>query len=300
LAFAPLLIAATPATPDAPHPTQREVIVERVEAPGAPGRHGRVVVDFSLDEESGWTDEHDAILAEAMDSLREALAGLPGEIDADIEVDWHDDAHAPIDRERIRVMVERARARADEAREAGRMARAERERARAAAHMARLHGEHARVIGLRAGAHGMEAGLRGIDEALERGEVTRNGETRPMTAEERAELVEAREHLQARLAEFREEHAVFLSEDGEGHVETRVVVLRHGEEATDTPRWQERDRYDSEVRSRQVQVTDRDGRLEVTVDGERLEGDALTDWLNSSEGQRVMNQRRESALAGGE
>lgn len=297
LAFAPLLIAATPATPDAPHPPQREVIVERVEAPGTPARHGRVVLDFTIDEESGWTDEHDAILEEAMDELREALAELPGEIEAGMHFDWHDGEHGHFDRERVRVMVERARERAHEA---GAMARAEGERARAAAHMARLHGERARVIGLRAGAHGMEAGLRGIEEALESGEVTRNGETRAMTAEERAELLEARAHLQARLAEFREDHAVFLSEDGDGHVETRVVVMRHNEESADAPRWQERDRYDREARSRQVQVTERDGRLEVTIDGERLEGDALTDWLNSSEGQRLMNQRPEPPLAGGE
>lgn len=318
IAFAPLLIAASQAQPAPPTPPQREVIFERVEAPGAPARQGRVVIALDL-EEDGWTDEHDAILEEAMSELREALSALPGRIDAEMDIHWHERHDVHVDGERIRIMVERAQADAAEARayaerareegrlasregesarEAARLARAEGERAREIARVARREGERARVIGLRAGARGMEAGLRGIDEALERGEITRNGETRPMTAEERAELIETRERLEARIAEFREEHAVFLGEDGSG--ETRVVVMRHGGTNTDAPHWESETGETREVRRRQVQVTERDGRLEVTVNGEKLEGDALTDWLNSAEGQRIMSQRRDTELAGGE
>lgn len=290
VAASPLLIAATPAPPEAP----RVVVIERAEAPGAPdapgipGRHGRVVIDLDVSGDAAWTDEHDAILQEAMDSLREALASLPGQIDADIDLHWHDRHHGEFDRERVRVMVERARERAAEA-------RAEGERARAAGRLARLHGERARVIGLRAGARGMEAGLRGIDQALEDGEVTVNGETRPMTAEERAELMEARARLEARMAEFRDEHAVFLGDDAEG--ERRVVVLRRADGDEGSAEWHARTERSE---SRRVRVEDRDGRLRVWVDGEELEGDALTAWLNSEEGQRMIRQRPEPALAGGE
>ncbi|WP_439633325.1 hypothetical protein [Glycocaulis sp.] len=287
VAASPLLIAATPAPPEPPHPP-RMVMVERAgapPAPAAPGRHGRVMLEFTLDEETGWTDEHDAILDEAMESLRAALDALPGRVEADIGLHWRDREFGPADRERVRAMVERARDRAAEA-------RAEGEHARQAAHLARLHGERAHAIGLRAGARGMEAGLRAIDEALERGEVTRYGETRPMTAEERAELIEARARLEARIAEFRNEHAVFLGDDAEG--ERRVVVLRRDGAPPETMEWRDR----SERRN--VRIEDRDGRLRVWLDGEELEGDALTGWLNSEEGQRMIRQRPEPVLAGGE
>lgn len=288
LAFTPLLIAASPAQPEAPRPPQREVIVQRVEAPAAPARHGRVVVDFDVDEESGWTEEHDVILEQAMEALREALSELPGNVDADLRFDWHDRHGAMVDGEHIRVVVERAHARAAEA-------RAQAEHAREAGHLARLHGERARVIGLRAGARGMEAGLRGIDDALERGEVTRNGETRPMTPEERAELMETRARLEARIAEFRDEHAMFLGDDGDG--ETRVIVMRHAGGDSETMDWNERV---ERTERRRVRIEDNDGRLRVWLDGEELEGDALTSWLNSDEGQRMIRQRAEPPLAGGE
>lgn len=285
LALAPLLIAASPAPPEAPRAPVRSVVIERPDTPPAPGRPGRVVLDFTVGEQSGWTAEHDAILHEAMESLREALAALPGAIDADVRLDWHS---GEIDRERVRVIVERARERAE-------AARADGERAREAGRLARLHGERARVIGLQAGARGMEAGLRAIDEALEHGEVTRDGETRPMTAEERAELAEARARLEARITEFRENHAVFLGDDA--GTERRVVVMRRGDgEAGAMERRERADR----PQGRRVRVEDRDGRLRVWLDGEELEGDALTGWLNSEEGQRMIRQRPEAPLAGGE
>lgn len=285
VAASPLLIAATPAPPEPPHPP-RLVMVERAEAPAAPVRRGRVVLDVTVAGEDGWTAEHDAILDEAMETLRAALDGLPGHVETDMDFRWRDRQFGPADRERVRVMVERARERAVEA-------RAEGERAREAGRLARLHGERARVIGLRAGARGMEAGLRGIDEALENGEVTRNGETRPMTAEERAELIEARARLEARIAEFREEHAVFLGDDSEG--ETRVVVMRRRDGAApEAMEWRDRSQR------RNVRIEDRDGRLRVWLDGEELEGDALTGWLNSEEGQRTIRQRPEPPLLGGE
>lgn len=236
VAASPLLIAATPVPPEPPHPPRA------------------IVIDLDLAGGAVWTEAHDAVLSDAMDSLREALAALPGELD----------------REQVRIRVQLAR-------EAG-------QQARQAAHLARLHGERAHAIGLRAGARGMEAGLRAIDEALERGEVTRLGETRPMTAEERAELIETRARMEARVAQFREEHAVFLGDDAEG--ERRMVVLR-------------RDGSDSADR-RRVRVEDRNGRVRVWIDGEELEGDALTSWLNSGEGQRMTRQRAEPPLLGGE
>lgn len=274
LAFAPLLIAATPAPPETPQPP-RTVMIERVDAPAIPGRHGRVVLDFTVGGESGWTREHDAVLDEAMENLREALAALPGDIDADVRFDWRSGG---FDRERVRMMVDRARERAGEAREA--------------AMLARLHGERARVIGLQAGARGMEAGLRGIDEALERGEITRFGETRLMTADERVELLETRERLEARIAQFREEHAMFLGDDSDS--EARVVVFHRRDGDAAAPDWQERSE------SRRVRIEDIDGRLRVWLDGEELEGDALTGWLNSDEGQSLIRQRPEPPLLGGE
>lgn len=277
LAFAPLLIAATPAPPETPQPP-RTVMIERVDAPAIPGRHGRVVLDFTVGGESGWTREHDAVLDEAMENLREALAALPGDIDADVRFDWRSGG---FDGERVRMMVDRARERAGEAREA--------------AMLARLHGERARVIGLQAGARGMEAGLRGIDEALERGEITRNGETRAMTADERAELIETRERLAARIAEFREEHAVFLGDDS--GAQARVVVLQRGDGESALAGWLGRT---ESTASRRVRIEDIDGRLRVWLDGEELEGDALTAWLNSDEGQSLIRQRPEPPLLGGE
>lgn len=302
VAATPLLIAASPAPPEAPQPP-RVVMFERADAPAAPGRQGRVVLDFRLDAEDSWTDEHEAILNEAMESLREALAALPGAVETDMRFDWRSGAY---DRDRIRAMVERARERAGEARErareahadsewareAGVQARLAGERAREAGRLARLHGERARDIGLRAGARGMEAGLRAIDEALERGEITRYGETRPMTADEREELLDTRERLQARIGQFRDEHAILLGEDGEA--DARVVVLRRGEGEDSAYAWRERNQ------SRRVRVEDIDGRLRVWLDGEELEGDALTGWLNSEEGQRLIRQRPEPPLLGGE
>jgi hypothetical protein len=288
VAASPLLIAATPAPPAAPAAPGLDLetgaragaIFDRVH-----GQRGRLVFDFSIDDDHAWTDEHDAVLDEAMNSLREALAALPGEIDADMRFDWRS---GEIDRERVRMSVQRARQRAVEA-------RAEGERARQAAYLARLHGERARVIGLQAGARGMEAGLRAIDEALERGEVTRYGETRPMTAEERAELLETRARLEARMAEFREEHAMFLGDDSDG--QARVVVTRR--DGADGRTWGWRDRSEQSV-GRNVRIEDRDGRLRIWLDGEELEGDALTDWLNTDEGQNLIRQRPEPPLLGGE
>jgi len=289
LAFTPLLIAAAPVPPEPP-PAARTVMIERVDAPATPGRHGRVVVDYRMGGEGAWTPEHAAILAEAMDNLREALTALPGDIETDMRFGWRSGEY---DRERVRMMTERARERAGEARERARAARARGEqareageRAREAGRLARIEGEHARITGLRAGASGMQAGLDAIEDALENGEITRYGETRPMTSEERAELLDTREHLQARLAQFREDHAALLGEDG-------VVILRHGERYSGAPEWGER------TQSRRLRIEDRDGRLRVWVDGEELEGDALTGWLNSEDGQRVLRQRPETPLAGG-
>lgn len=267
LAFAPLLIAATPAPPEAPR-APRALVIERVDAPAAPGRHGRVVLDFSVDGDTSWSEEHDAILDNAMARLREALAALPGDVDSHVRYDWRS---GEFDRAAIRARVEGARAR-----EAGMMAR--------------LNADEVRVIGLRAGARGMEAGLSAIDEVLERNEITRRGETRPLTAEEREELLAARARLQARIADFREEHAVFLGEDRAG--ERRVMVMRRADG--------ERPARAERSERRRVRVEDRDGRLRVWLDGEELEGDALTAWLNSDEGQRMIRQRPEPPLAGGE
>ncbi|WP_429912323.1 hypothetical protein [Glycocaulis sp.] len=292
VAASPLLIAATPVPPEPPHPpreTERRVILIHdgtveigdeagriVEEALGEGRRGRLVFDFDFDNDTGWSEEHRAALREAMETLRETLATLPGGPEGGFRFEWRDmdgfdrEAH----RERVRVVAERARERAEEAGM----------RAREMGRLARLEGERVRVIGLHAGARGMEAGLRAIDEALERGEVWRNGERRAMTAEERAEMEATRARLEARIAEFRGEHAVLLGDDAAG--ERRAVALR-------------RDGSDSADR-RRVRVEDRDGRVRVWIDGEELEGDALTSWLNSDEGQRMIRQRPEPPLAGGE
>lgn len=276
IAASPLLLAATPAPPAAPPAPGLDLeagaragaIFDR-----AQGRRGRVVFDFSVDGDTTWTEEHDAILDDAMARLREALATLPGDVEGDVRFDWRSGEY---DRAAIRAHVERARARAEAARQAG--------------VLARLNAEEVRVIGLRAGARGMEAGLSAIDEVLERNEITRRGETRPLTAGEREELLAARARLQARIADFRDEHAVFLGEDSAG--ERQVIVLRRADGARP-------ERADRPER-RRVRVEDRDGRLRVWLDGEELEGDRLTGWLNSEEGQRMIRQRPEPPLAGGE
>lgn len=280
LAFTPLLIAAAPVPPQSPS-VPNTIMIERVDAPATPGRPGRVVVDHHLSVADAWTPEHAALLAEAMDSLREALAALPGDLGTDMRFDRHSGAY---DRERVRIMAERARDRAGAARTQG-------EQARKAGRLARLHGDRARITGLRAGATGMQAGLDAINDALESGEVTRYGETRTMTVEERAELLDARDQLQSRLAQFREDHASILDDDSRG--DARVVILRHGESYNGAPELRER------AQSRRLRIEDQDGRLRVWVDGEELEGDALTGWLNSQEGQRVLRQRPEPPLAGG-
>lgn len=295
VAASPLLIAATPAppaAPEAPREIERRVIVihngtveigdeagRTLEEALGEGRSGRFVFDFDFEERAEWNAEQRAALREAVENLREALAALPGGPEGGFRFEWRDDAgfDRQAHREQVRVMVQRAREHASEiaaeAREAGRLAR--------------IEGERARVMGLRAGATGMQAGLDAIDEALARGEVTRDGVTRPMTDEERDELRAARERLEGRMADFRERHAVFLGEDGDG--ERRVVVMRSG-----GPEGR------MERSERRLRIEDRDGRLRVWVDGQELEGDALTSWLNSEEGQRTLRQRPEAPLAGGE
>lgn len=303
VAASPLLIAATPAppaAPEAPREAERRVILIQngtveigdeagriVEEALGEGRRGRFVFDFDFDRDTGWSEEHRAALREAMETLRETLATLPGGPEGGFRFEWRDmdgfdrEAH----RERVRVMVERAR---EGAEEAGMRARMLGEEAREMGRLARLEGERARVVGLRAGARGMEAGLRAIDEALERGEVWRNGERRAMTSEERAEMEATRERLAERLENFRGEHATFLGEAGDG--ERRVMVMRR----------EAGEREARRAERRRVRVEDRDGRLRVWVDDTELEGDALTAWLNSEEGQRMIRQRPETPLAGGE
>lgn len=302
VAASPLLIAATPAppaAPEAPREVERRVIliqngaVEIGEEAGraldqalGEGRRGRFVFDFDFEQRAEWNAEQRAALREAVENLREALAALPGGPEGGFRFEWRDmagldrEAH----REQVRVMVQQTR---EEARQLTEAARAMGAEAREAGRLARIEGERARVMGLRAGASGMQAGLDAIDEALERGVVSRNGETRPMTDEERAELLTARERMEARMATFRDRHAVFLGEDGDG--ERRVVVMRSG-----GPEGR------MERSERQLRVEDRDGRLRIWVDGEELEGDALTNWLNSEDGQRTFRQRPEAPLAGGE
>lgn len=280
LAFTPLLIAAAPVPPEPPQ-APRTVLIERVDARSEPGAQGRIVVEHRMGDAGAWTPEHAAVLAEAMESLREALSALPADIGTDLRIERHSGA---FDEEGLRVRVEQARERAH-------AARARAGDAREAGRLARLHGERARITGLRAGASGMQAGLGAIDDALERGEVTRYGETRPMTAEERDELLGARERLQARLEAFREDHGALLDDEmGDG---ARVVVLRRGDSFGGASERRER------TQSRRLRIEDRDGRLRVWVDGQELEGDALTGWLNSEEGQRVLRQRPEPPLAGG-
>lgn len=302
VAASPLLIAATPAppaAPEAPREIERRVILiqngtveigdeaaRSLEEALGEGRRGRFVFDFDFDQRTEWNAEQRAALREAVENLREALATLPGGPEGGFRFEWRDMAGVDREahREQVRIMVQQTR---EEARQLAEEARALGIEAREAGRVARIEGERARVMGLRAGAGGMQAGLDAIDEALERGEVTRNGETRPMTDEERAELRAARERLEGRIANFRERHAVFLGEDGDG--ERRVVVMRSGGPESRTERSE-----------RRLRIEDRDGRLRVWVDGQELEGDALTNWLNSEEGQRTLRQRPEAPLAGGE
>ncbi|MFN3834989.1 MAG: hypothetical protein ACK4NO_03700 [Glycocaulis sp.] len=306
VAASPLLIAATPAPPAPPEPPReaerRVVLIQNgtveigdeagriVEEALGEGRRGRFVFDFDFDRDAGWSEEHRAALREAMETLRETLATLPGGPEGGFRFEWRDmdgfdrEAH----RERVRVMVERAR---EDAAEAGMRARMLGEEAREMGRMARLEGERARGIGLRAGARGMAAGLRAIDEALERGEVYRDGAWRAMTGEERADIEATRQRLVEQMERFRSGHASFLDDDSEG--EHRVVVMRREAREGERPRRSAR-------AERRLRIEDRDGRLRIWVDGEELEGDALTSWLNSEEGQRTLRQRPEPPLAGGE
>lgn len=168
----------------------------------------RVRIQLELDD----SDVRDAgereAFAEAMaalasgfahDALIMAFSGLE-DADFDLDLEFGTDADEP----EMRRQLERAEARLERHRErmeahAGHMTRHGERLAR----RAESHGRGMELAGLEAGLAGMGAGLSGIDRALERGWVVDDGEQRRLSAEERAEMEDARGDLACELDAMR-------------------------------------------------------------------------------------------------
>lgn len=152
------------------------------------------------------------------------------------------------------------------------------------AERARAEGHRARIMGLRAGAVGMESGLDGIDRALERGYVYDDGERRELTEKEREELQDARDDLEQELEEFREEHAEALALI-ENTAHQNVIIRRargrelDGENGSEFHILREMDRDDDE----EIRIDINGGDKRVWINGEELEGEELSRWLEEHE-----------------
>ncbi|MCC5995163.1 MAG: hypothetical protein JJU18_02170 [Oceanicaulis sp.] len=281
VAASPLIIAAS-AAPDAPGassaPREAQMRVILLQDGTAQANS----FDFDFDGSRAWSEDQRAELREAVANLRRVIAGLPGGPQGEVRFAMRgmDGAARDAGGERVRVMVRRAREAALEGAEA----------AREEGRRTRLEGERTRTAALRASARGMQSGLDALDEALQRGEVYRYGAWHPMTEAERADMETARQFMADRMERLRGETGIAVERDRDG--ERRVVVMRRDAAGGDHHRRSER-------AGRRLRIDDRDGRLRVWVDGEELEGDALTGWLNSEEGQRVLRERPEPPLAGG-
>ncbi len=223
-----------------------------------PGAGLDLDIDLSFDAED-WS----ALQAEALAAALDALEASAAEIDADAKrMRVH--VRTSVDHAEIERMAERAARLAERHVEAA---------AREAERYAERYGEQARRSGIRAGAMGMRAGLHGIDRALERGwSEDRDGVRRPLTEAEIADLEEARAELVAELARFEVEHAEIL----QGFDDAPPAPPAPGAAPAAPPR-----------EARSVRIHDGPHGRHVWIDGEKLEGGALTDWLNSEEGRRL-------------
>lgn len=220
----------------------------------------RVRIQLEMDD----SDVRDAgereAFAEAMAALASGFAhdalimAFSGMEDADFDLDFEFDAEfdGEVGEADVRRQLERVEARTERHRErmqahAGHMAR----HAERLARRAEFHGRGMELAGLEAGLAGMRAGLSGVDRALERGWVRRDGEQRPLSAEERAELEDARNDLARELESMRE----------------RLAAAR--------------ERADGE--RREVRVIRRDGDVRAFVNGEEVTGSDLDRLLAEEE-----------------